>query len=92
MDSRVRIGRWKETVSSVQRARKKKYCSRIGWVASHVCPRASAVWRESVALKTDAVPLVRLSMLDEKEGDGGGGIGGSAGEDGVAFSIRAQVR
>ena len=84
-DTRVRIGRWKETVSSVQRARKKMYCSKIGWVAR----KLGVVPAVADEFRPDAVPLARLLGLG---GNGGGGESGRAGEDGVAFSMRAQVR
>ena len=88
-ESRVRIGRWKETVSSVQSARKKRYCSNIGWEARKLGDgeaESKTVWE---VFRAEVVVLVRLFGLG---GNGGGGESGSAGEDGVAFSIRAHVR
>lgn len=57
------------------------YCSRMGCEASMVDGR-------SVPFDPPegAVALVRL------EGKGGGGANGRAGEDGVAFSMRAHVK
>ena len=41
--SRARIGRWKEAVSIAQRARKKRYCRRMGWVERRFVGRVSVV-------------------------------------------------
>ena len=89
------MGRWKEAVSRAQRARKKRYCRRMGWVERRFVggrvddddAGGEVEGEEKVALLVLLVVAVRL---DEK---GGGGARGSAGEDeGVAFSMRAQVR
>lgn len=79
--SNVRMGRWKEAVSIAQRARKKRYCSRMGW-------EASAFDGLSVLFGTPAWAV----MLVRPEVKGGGGVNGRAGDEGVAFSIRAHVR
>lgn len=76
------MGRWKEAVSIAQRARKKRYCSRMGWEAS-AFEGLSALLFDAPAC---AVALVRPEVK------GGGGVNGSAGDEGVAFSIRAHVR
>ena len=82
---RARIGRWKEAVSIAQRARKKRYCRRMGWVERRFEGRIDPVGDDRVVLL-----FVVAVRLDEK---GGGGARGSAGDDeGVAFSMRAQVR
>jgi hypothetical protein len=77
----VRMGRWKEAVSIAQRARKKRYCRRIGWEASAF---------EGLSVLFGApdweVALVRPDVK------GGGGVSGRAGDEGVAFSMRAHVR
>jgi len=72
---------WKEAVSIAQRARKKRYWSRMGWDASVF---------DGLSVPLDApVCVVALVGL---EGKGGGGVNGRAGDDGVAFSMRAHVR
>ena len=83
------MGRWNDTVSSVQRARKKMYCSKMGWEARKLDDCDPAFCDQSDPLRLDAVPLVKLFGLG---GNGGGGESGSDGEDGVAFSMHAQVR
>lgn len=92
-DSSVRIGMWKLAVSSVHKARKKRYCRRIGWVESQPeladCP---SVLDRPVRFCPAAVPFVRSASAEGNGGNGGGGDRGSAGEDGVAFSMRAHVR
>ena len=88
-ESRVRIGRWKERVSRKQRARKKRYWSRMGWVARKLGSVAGLFSDEG------EVPFVLLVFVDRllgKGGSGGGGDSGRDGEEGVAFSIRAQVK
>lgn len=71
------MGMWKDAVSIAQSARKNKYCSKMGCEASRFeGPSASAA----------------ALVLFELEGNGGGGASGNAGDDGVAFSIRAHVR
>ena len=87
MDRRVRMGRWKEAVSSVQRARKKMYCSRIGWEARRLDDCTSVFMVKSEAFQFE-VPFVPFGL----GGNGGGGDVGRGGADGVAFSMRAQVR
>ena len=83
----VRIGRWKDAVSIVQRARKKRYCRRMGWVERRFVGRVEVVGFEDDKVALLALVVVRL------DGKGGGGVRGRAGEDeGVAFSMRAQVR
>lgn len=57
----------------------------MGWEASRLEGLAGS-WGDVVVV---VVVLARLLWL---EGKGGGGVRGSAGEEGVAFSIRAQVR
>ena len=42
-----------------------------------------------VVFAVDMVPFVELLRLER---NGGGGVSGNVGEEGVAFSIRAQVR
>lgn len=79
--SSVRMGRWNDAVSIAQRARKKRYCSRMGWDA-----RALDGLSVPVAAPVCVVALVRA------EGKGGGGVNGRAGDEGVAFSMRAHVR
>lgn len=69
---------WKDAVSIAQSARKNKYCSKMGCEAS----RFDGL---SVSARAAVVLL-------ELEGKGGGGANGRAGDDGVAFSIRAHVR
>ena len=64
-----------------QRARKKRYCSRMGWDAS-VLDGLSEPFGDPACV----VAFVRLG------GKGGGGVNGRAGDDGVAFSMRAHVR
>lgn len=84
---RARIGRWKEAVSIAQRARKKRYCRRMGWVERRFVGRVEVVGFEDDKVALLALVVVRL------DGKGGGGVRGRAGEDeGVAFSMRAQVR
>jgi len=79
--SNVRMGIWKEAVSIAHRARKKRYWSRMGWDASVF---------DGLSVPLDApVCVVALVGL---EGKGGGGVNGRAGDDGVAFSMRAHVR
>jgi len=74
---------WKEAVSIAQRARKKRYCRRMGWVERRFVGR--------VAVVDDADVVV--SLVVRLDGNGGGGVRGRAGDDeGVAFSRRAQVR
>lgn len=86
------MGRWKDTVSSVQRARKKKYCSKIGWVARKLGDCTSVLEVRSELFELNAVPFVMFFMLDDNGGRGGGGESGRAVDDGVAFSMRAHVR
>jgi hypothetical protein len=87
--SRARIGRWKDAVSIAQRARKKRYCRRMGWVERRFVGRVEAVVEIEVDGKVVLLVLVAV-RLDTK---GGGGVSGSDGDDeGVAFSMRAQVR
>ena len=78
---RARMGRWKEAVSRAQRARKKRYWRSMGWDASAF---------EGLSVLFDgpgcAVALVRPEVK------GGGGVNGRAGDEGVAFSMRAHVR
>jgi hypothetical protein len=74
------MGMWKEAVSMPQRARKKRYCSRIGWDASVF---------DGLSMSFGAPACVVALGL---EGNGGGGVNGRAGEDGVAFSMRAHVK
>ena len=81
---RARIGRWKEAVSIAQRARKKRYWRRMGW-------EASALEGLSGLLLFDGAPGW-VVVLVRPEGKGGGGVSGRAGDEGVAFSMRAQVR
>jgi len=77
---RARMGRWKEAVSRAQRARKKRYWRRMGWVE-----------RRFVGLVEGGVVEVKVVLVVDVKG--GGGVRGRAGEEeGVAFSIRAQVR
>lgn len=69
---------WKDAVSIAQRARKKMYCSKMGWEARRF---------DGLSVPVDgAVAFVGL------DGNGGGGVNGRAGDDGVAFSMRAHVR
>lgn len=72
---------WKDAVSIAQRARKKRYWSSMGCEESRF---VGALWSFEVAVC--AVALVRPEVK------GGGGVSGRAGDDGVAFSIRAHVR
>ena len=58
------------------------YCRSKGWVARKL------LWL-SVLMGLDMVVLVAFSELERK---GGGGETGRGGDEGVAFSIRAQVR
>ena len=87
MERSVRMGRWKEAVSSVQRARKKMYCSKIGWEAKRLDDWTSVLMAKSEAFQLED-PLVPFGL----GGNGGGGEVGRGVDDGVAFSIRAQVR
>ena len=80
--SNVRMGRWKDAVSIAQRARKKRYCRRMGCDASALEGRSVLLFDAPVW----AVVLVRPEVK------GGGGVNGRAGDEGVAFSIRAHVR
>ena len=57
--------RWKEAVSSVHRARKKRYWRRIGWVARKLGVWMSVIGVVSVVLELEAVPFMRLLRLDE---------------------------
>jgi len=83
MDSRTRIGRWKDAVSRVQSARKKKYWRRMGCVAR----KLGSPWLPRVAFRLAVLLLVEaLPKLVGK------GESGSDGDDGVAFSMRAHVR
>ena len=79
--SSVRMGRWKEAVSIAQRARKKRYWRRMGWDA-----RAF----EGLSVLFDA-PACAVALV-RPEVNGGGGVNGRAGDEGVAFSMRAHVR
>jgi hypothetical protein len=81
--SSVRMGRWKEAVSIAQRARKKRYCSRMGCDASAF---------EGLSVLLFGAPAWVVVALVRPEVKGGGGVNGSAGDEGVAFSIRAHVR
>jgi hypothetical protein len=85
---RARIGRWKEAVSIAQRARKKRYCRRMGWVERRLVGRFSV---EGDAVD-DRVLLMLALVAVRLDGNGGGGVRGRAGDEGVAFSMRAQVR
>ena len=79
---------WKEAVSIAQRARKKRYCRRMGWVERRFVGRLAVV---VVVVDDDAHVVV--SLVVRLDGNGGGGVRGRAGDDeGVAFSMRAQVR
>lgn len=82
-DSRVRMGMWKDAVSMAQRRRKKRYWRRMGWEARRE--------GEVAASGGDRGVLLLVGLLGV-EGKGGGGESGRAGEEGVAFSMRAQVR
>jgi len=83
---RARIGRWKEAVSIAQRARKKRYWRRMGWVERRFVGRVDVV-------EFDGMVVFVLAVAVRLDGKGGGGVRGRAGEDeGVAFSMRAQVR
>jgi len=75
------MGMWKEAVSMAQRARKKRYWRRMGWEAR--------VLEGLDGLADDAATVVALVLV---EGKGGGGVRGKAGDEGVAFSMRAHVR
>lgn len=81
------MGRWKEAVSSVQRARKKMYWSRIGWEARRLDDCTSVLMVKSEAFQL-VVPFAPFRL----GGNGGGGDVGRGGDDGVAFSMRAQVK
>lgn len=51
---------------------------------------SESAWLEFVVLSVEAVPLLKLD--EGKGGKGGGGESGRDVEEGVAFSMRAQVR
>jgi len=89
MESSARIGRWKDAVSRVQSARKKKYCSRMGCVARKL---GASTLSMAVPFEPATVLLVPLRRPEGNGGKGGGGESGSDGEDGVAFSMRAHVK
>lgn len=77
----------------MHRARKKRYCSRIGWADSQPELAVSAPSLASPVLFCPAAVLfVRSASAEGNGGSGGGGERGRAGEEGVAFSMRAQVR
>lgn len=59
----------------------------MGWAARNAGPCTFVLWKASVAFRAAAVSLAKVSTLDEYGGKGGGGE-----REGVAFSIRAQVR
>ena len=80
---------WKAAVSSAQSARKKRYCRIMGWVFSHGVGRLAESGSAVLLKRLDADVLLRL---DDEDSVAGGGVSGSTGDDGVAFSIRAQVR
>jgi len=77
------MGRWKEAVSIAQRARKKRYWIRIGWVERRFVGRVEG-GVEVVVVVVVVLDVVRL--------DGKGGRGRAGVDEGVAFSMRAQVR
>lgn len=77
------MGMWNDAVSTAHKARKNKYCTRIG------CEARRFEGLSVVGAKSAMVVLVRLLAL---EGKGGGGAKGRAGDEGVAFSMRAHVR
>ena len=77
------MGRWKEAVSIAQRARKKRYWIRIGWVERMFVGRVEG-GVEVVVVVVVVLDVVRL--------DGKGGRGRAGVDEGVAFSMRAQVR
>ena len=87
MERSDRIGMWNEAVSRVQSTRKKIYCSKIGCAASRLEDEVEMFGVMDVEFH-GVLALVPLSA----GGKGGGGDVGSGGDDGVAFSIRAQVR
>ena len=92
-DRSVRMGMWKLAVSSVHKARKNRYWTRIGWADSQpVLAEAMSLLSRPVRFCPAAVPFVSSVKDAGYGGSGGGGDNGSAGEDGVAFSMRAQVR
>lgn len=80
--SSARMGMWKDAVSIAQRARKKRYWSRMGWEESRF---------DGPALGSFGVAVWEV-VLVRPEVKGGGGVRGRAGDEGVAFSIRAHVR
>ena len=61
MDSSVRMGRWKEPVSSVHRARKKMYWSKMGWDARRLGDSTSVLMVKSEAFQLD-VPFVPFGL------------------------------
>jgi len=77
---RMRIGRWKAAVSAKQRARKKRYCSIIGWEARK---GEAGVGDWVVVLWFVGVCVVLLIAACDDGVD-------EVGE--IAFSMRAQVR
>lgn len=79
------MGRWKEAVSIAQRARKKRYWIRIGWVERRF------VGRVECGVEVVVVVVV-VVVLDVVRLDGKGGRGRAGVDEGVAFSMRAQVR
>ena len=71
----------------MQSARKKIYCNSIGCEARKLVDCEAEP--KPVSFRLEVVMLERLFRLG---GKGGGGESGRAGEDGVAFSMRAHVR
>lgn len=77
---------WKLAVSMPQSRRKKRYWTRIGWVARKVSRTPLPPGLERLAGSTLGGGIeVRFDRLP-------GGKEGREGEDGVAFSMRAHVR
>ena len=74
----------------MQRVRKKRYCSRIGCVARKLLWAPGEPWFEGT--KVELVVLLLAESDDRSDVNGGSGGGGSVAVEGVAFSIRAQVR
>ena len=92
-DSRIRIGRWKASVSAKQRNRKKRYCRIIGWVVRKA-EKGILVVSEDVESRREEVPEAVLFEFRLDEGVvERGSAEESVFEDGaVAFSMRAHVR
>ena len=78
-ERRAWMGRWKLAVSRAQRRRKKRYCRRMGW------------WVRVLLFVGGPVSDAGVVALSPSARDGRRGGGGS-GDEGVAFSMRAQVR